>query len=233
LKRNTRNPRSIRKVNCLPGFCPQADGSVLFEMGDTRIICAAYVSDEVPDHAREKGTGWLTAEYTLLPYSTRPRTKRRTSNPDGRAVEIQRLIGRSLRRVVDLGKLAGYSITVDCDVLQADGGTRTASITGGCIAIRLAAEKMVREGLLPISPIAGNVAAISVGYVDGELMLDLDYSEDSAADVDMNIVMDHEFNLVEVQGTGEQASFSRRQLEEMIDLAAQGIGELFEILNRY
>ncbi len=202
-------------------------------MGDTRIICAAYVSDDVPDHAREKGIGWLTAEYTLLPYSTRPRTKRRTSNPDGRAVEIQRLIGRSLRRVVDLRKLAGYSITVDCDVLQADGGTRTASITGGCIAIRLAADKMVREGLLPASPIAGNVAAISVGYVDGELMLDLDYSEDSAADVDMNIVMDHEFNLVEVQGTGEQASFSRRQLEEMIDLAAQGIGELFEIQNRY
>ncbi len=202
-------------------------------MGDTRIICAAYVSDDVPDHARNKGTGWLTAEYTLLPYSTRPRTKRRTSSPDGRSVEIQRLIGRSLRRVVDLGKLAGYSITVDCDVLQADGGTRTASITGGCIALRLAAAKMVSEGLLPESPIAGNVAAISVGYVGGELMLDLDYSEDSAADVDMNIVMDHEFNLVEVQGTGERSSFSRRQLDEMIDLATHGIGELFEIQNRY
>ncbi|HPQ53162.1 MAG TPA: ribonuclease PH [Spirochaetota bacterium] len=229
MSRNTRDTSSIRTVNVKKDFCPASKGSVLFEMGNTRVICAAHVSDDVPVHAKEKGTGWVTAEYSMLPYSTSPRTPRRLARPDGRSVEIQRLIGRSLRRAVDLRKLEGYSIVVDCDVLQADGGTRTAGITGGFIALRLAVSRMLEEKMLQEDPIIAAVAAISVGYVDNRLHLDLDYSLDSRADVDMNVVMDSNFDLVEVQGTGENRSFSMKQLDQMMSLARNGIEQLFTI----
>ncbi|HQP49887.1 MAG TPA: ribonuclease PH [Spirochaetota bacterium] len=214
-------------------FCPASDGSVLFEMGNTRVICAAHVSDDVPHHAKEKGTGWVTAEYSMLPYSTSPRSPRRLARPDGRSVEIQRLIGRSLRRSVDLKKLAGYSIIVDCDVLQADGGTRTAGITGGFIALNLAISGMIEKGMLHETPVIAGVAAVSVGFVENELLLDLEYSEDSQADVDMNVVMDSNYNLVEIQGTGENTSFSFAQLDEMLSLAKNGIEQLFAIQKEY
>jgi len=210
-------------------FCPDADGSVLFEMGNTRLICAAFASADVPDHAKARGNGWISAEYSLLPYSTSPRTKRRTGNPDGRSVEIQRLIGRSLRRMVDLSLMPGCAVTVDCDVLQAHGGTRTAAITGACIALRMAASRMVERGMAAVNPVVRSVAAVSAGYVGGELLLDLDYAEDSAADVDMNVVMDGDYNLVEVQGTGENSSYTMEQMLSMIKLARDGIEQLFSI----
>ncbi len=219
----------MRPVQVVRDFCPAADGSVLFSMGDTRIICAATVSENVPAHADERGKGWVTAEYSLLPYSTHPRTERKILRPDGRSVEIQRLIGRALRSSVDLSKLTGYSITVDCDVLQADGGTRTASITGGFMALKTAIDTLVEKGLLETNPVIANVAAISVGYTDSGLLLDLDYQEDSHALVDMNIVMDSRMNFIEIQGTGENGTFNRDQLDEMINLAAEGIKKLFKI----
>ena len=233
MSRITRDTSSIRTVNVRRDFCPASDGSVLFEMGNTRVICAAHVSDDVPLHAKEKGTGWVTAEYSMLPYSTSPRSQRRLARPDGRSVEIQRLIGRSLRRSVDLKKLAGYSIIVDCDVLQADGGTRTAGITGGFIALNLAISGMIEKGMLHETPVIAGVAAISVGFVENELLLDLEYSEDSQADVDMNVVMDSNYNLVEIQGTGENTSFSFAQLDEMLSLAKNGIEQLFAIQKEY
>lgn len=233
MSRITRDTSSIRTVNVRRDFCPASDGSVLFEMGNTRVICAAHVSDDVPLHAKEKGTGWVTAEYSMLPYSTSPRSPRRLARPDGRSVEIQRLIGRSLRRSVDLKKLAGYSIIVDCDVLQADGGTRTAGITGGFIALNLAISGMIEKGMLHETPVIAGVAAISVGFVENELLLDLEYSEDSQADVDMNVVMDSNYNLVEIQGTGENTSFSFAQLDEMLSLAKNGIEQLFAIQKEY
>ncbi|HPB84058.1 MAG TPA: ribonuclease PH [Spirochaetota bacterium] len=233
MSRITRDTSSIRTVNVRRDFCPASDGSVLFEMGNTRVICAAHVSDDVPQHAKEKGTGWVTAEYSMLPYSTSPRSPRRLARPDGRSVEIQRLIGRSLRRSVDLKKLAGYSIIVDCDVLQADGGTRTAGITGGFIALNLAISGMIEKGMLHETPVIAGVAAVSVGFVENELLLDLEYSEDSQADVDMNVVMDSNYNLVEIQGTGENTSFSFAQLDEMLSLAKKGIEQLFAIQKEY
>ena len=233
MSRITRDTSSIRTVNVRRDFCPTSDGSVLFEMGNTRVICAAHVSDDVPQHAKEKGTGWVTAEYSMLPYSTSPRSQRRLARPDGRSVEIQRLIGRSLRRSVDLKKLAGYSIIVDCDVLQADGGTRTAGITGGFIALNLAISRMIEKGMLHETPVIAGVAAVSVGFVENELLLDLEYSEDSQADVDMNVVMDSNYNLVEIQGTGENTSFSFAQLDEMLSLAKNGIEQLFAIQKEY
>jgi len=167
----------------------------------------------------------------MLPYSTKSRTKREFMKRDGRSVEIQRLIGRSLRAGINLGKFQGYSIFIDCDVIQADGGTRTASITGGYIAMKLAVERMLREGLITENPLTGNIAAISVGIVDGELLLDLDYSEDSHADVDMNIVMNSKFDLIEIQGTGEQTSFSISMMNSMVETAKRGIEELINIQN--
>ncbi len=208
------------------GFCPAADGSVLVCMGDTRVICAATVSGEVPDHASARGAGWITAEYTMLPYATSPRTERRTARPDGRSIEIQRLIGRSLRSVVDLAALNGFAITVDCDVLQADGGTRTASITGGYAALRMAVASLVARGALAENPLRAQCAAVSAGYVKGEALLDLEYTEDARADVDMNVVMDSLGNLIEVQGTGERSVFTRAQMDGLVGLAERGIQEL-------
>ena len=230
---STRGNFSIRNIEVIPDFCPHAMGSVLFGAGNTRVICAATVTQDVPEHALKKNEGWLSAEYTMLPYSTLSRKKRDTVKRDGRSVEIQRLIGRTLRTGVDLSLIPGVSVFIDCDVLQADGGTRTASITGGFIAVKLAFAKMLELGMIHSDPVKTNIAAISVGIVDNSLLLDLDYSEDSRAIVDMNIAMDSDFNLIEIQGTGEQAPFSVQKMNEMVELACTGIAELFEIQNRY
>lgn len=230
---STRGNSSIRKIDVIPDFCPHALGSVLFSAGNTKVICAATVTKDVPEHAQKKNEGWLTAEYTMLPYSTLSRKKRDTIKRDGRSVEIQRLIGRSLRAGIDLSMIQGCSVFVDCDVIQADGGTRTASITGGFIAMKLAFSRMIESSMIAESPVKTNIAAISTGIVDNELLLDLDYSEDSRAMVDMNIVMDGDFNLIEIQGTGEQAPFSVRRLNDMVELARTGIAGLFSIQNSY
>lgn len=232
LKRtSTRGISSIRETSVTVNFCENSYSSVLFSMGNTKVICAVSIDNDVPDHARNKNTGWLTAEYTMLPYSTPRRTKREFNKRDGRSVEIQRLIGRSLRAGIDLGRFQGYSMFIDCDVIQADGGTRTASITGGYIAMKLAVERMMLEGLISENPLTGNIAAISVGIVDDEILLDLDFSEDSRADVDMNIVMNSRFELIEIQGTGEQATFSIETMNRMVEIAGKGIGELIIIQN--
>jgi ribonuclease PH len=233
LIRKSRKNHEIRPVRVTRDFCPRSDGSVLFELGKTRVICAASITQDVPDHAVLRSTGWITAEYSLLPYSTRPRTERRLIRPDGRSVEIQRLIGRSLRNIVNLSAIRDYAVVVDCDVIEADGGTRTASITGAFIALRMALQNLLRNGLITEDPIISNVAAISVGYVNGALLLDLDYEEDSRASIDMNIVMDSQFHLIEVQGTGEETTFSIEQLNDMIELARGGIEKLFDIQNGF
>lgn len=230
---STRGNSSIRNIEVIPDFCPHAMGSVLFCTGNTRVICAATVSQDVPEHAMKKNEGWLSAEYTMLPYSTLSRKKRDTVKRDGRSVEIQRLIGRSLRAGIDFSVIPGISVYVDCDVVQADGGTRTASITGGFIAMKLAFSRMLKQGMIQADPVKTNIAAISVGIVNDLLLLDLDYSEDSRAMVDMNIVMDGDYNLIEIQGTGEQAPFSVQSMNDMVELARKGIAELFEIQNRY
>lgn len=232
LKRTpTREISSIRETSAIIDFCKNSYSSVLFSMGNTKVICAVSIDNNVPDHAKNNNSGWLTAEYTMLPYSTQRRTKRELMKKDGRSVEIQRLIGRSLRAGINLGLFQGYSMFIDCDVIQADGGTRTASITGGYIAMKLAIERMLSEGLLLENPLTGNIAAVSIGIVDGEILLDLDYSEDSRAEVDMNIVMNSTFELIEIQGTGEQASFSISTLNKMIEIAGKGISELITIQN--
>lgn len=232
MKRNGRKNDEIRDVRVTRDFCPSADGSVLIQVGMTRVICAASVSGDVPDHARERGLGWVTAEYTLLPYSTRPRKERRAVRPDGRSVEIQRLIGRSLRSAVDLVRLNKFLVTVDCDVLQADGGTRTAAITGGFIAMKMALRRLIESKALPENPIVTSVAAVSVGFVNGEILLDLDYEEDSIAEVDMNVVMDGAMKYVEIQGAGERSSFSREQLDGLLLLAGKGITGLMALQER-
>jgi ribonuclease PH len=229
--RNSRDFNNLRDITVTKDFCPGSYGSVLFQAGSTRVICAANMSRDVPEHAAGKGNGWLSAEYTMLPYSTSPRSKREFMKRDGRSIEIQRLIGRSLRCAVDLAKIEGFLLEIDCDVLTADGGTRTAAITGSYIALKLAFERMIGEGLIPGSPLIDNVAAVSVGSLDGQLLLDLDYAEDREADVDMNIVMNSSHHLIEVQGAGEGATFTREQLFEMLALAQKGIDELIGIQN--
>jgi len=230
-KNSTRGTFSIRETSAVIDICRNSYGSVLFSMGNTKVICAVSIDTDVPDFARNKNTGWLTAEYTMLPYSTGKRTKREFSKRDGRSVEIQRLIGRSLRAGIDLDRFQGFSMFIDCDVLQADGGTRTASITGGYIAMKLAVDRMLREGLLQENPLKGNIAAISIGIVDDEILLDLDYSEDSRADVDMNIVMNSKLELIEIQGSSEQAPFSVDRMNRMVEIAGKGIEELINIQN--
>jgi len=224
---------STRNITAQLDFCKNAYSSILFGMGNTVVICAASISDDVPDHAKKKNIGWLSAEYTMLPYSTPTRTNREFTRRDGRSIEIQRLVGRSLRAAIDLSKIPGYSITIDCDVIQADGGTRTASITGGFIALKRAVDKMLKEGLIDSNPIITNVAAISVGIIDNTIHLDLDYEKDSRADVDMNIVMNGNFDFIEIQGTGEQTSFSNDQLNQLLKAAESGIRELISIQNLY
>jgi ribonuclease PH len=218
----------LRPITIEAGFVRTATGSALISAGETRVICTASVEESVPRFLVGKGTGWVTSEYGMLPASTGERKRRDVSKgrPDGRSVEIQRLIGRSLRGVVDFGALGERTIYIDCDVLQADGGTRCASITGGFVALDLACRKLVSEGKLDRSPLNGTVAAVSAGIVDGVPLLDLDYPEDSAAEVDANVVMTGEGGLVEVQATAERTPLSRAHLDDLLALAELGIAEL-------
>jgi ribonuclease PH len=218
----------LRPVRMHVGYTSMTPGSVLIEMGRTRVLCTASIDEEVPRWMRDSGRGWVTAEYGMLPGSSSERI-RRDSYTKGRQQEISRLIGRGLRAVVDLGAMNERMVRVDCDVIEADGGTRTASVTGAWVALWDACEWAVSRSLMHRNPIIDQVAAISVGIVEGELMLDLDYESDSAADVDLNVVMAGTGSLVEVQGTAEGTPFSRQDLDQMLDLAATGIGELFDM----
>src|SRR5690348_390273 len=225
---DNRAPDQMRPVNIVPDYIPTAEGSVLIEVGNTRVICTASVEESVPTFLRNTGKGWVTAEYGMLPRSTLTRSPRESvrGRVGGRTHEIQRLIGRSLRAVTDLQRLGERSVFVDCDVIQADGGTRTASITGAFVALGLALEKLVEAGTLTAMPLKDFIAAVSVGIVDGEPLLDLAYEEDSRADVDMNFVMTAGNKFVEVQATAEHQVFDDEQLENMIALARHGLGSL-------
>ena len=221
-----RVPNQLRPVKIVADYLKFAEGSVLIRVGDTRVICAATIEDRVPGWMRGKGRGWVTAEYSMLPRAGTERSQREAARGSigGRTHEIQRLIGRSLRGVVDMSRLGERTITLDCDVIQADGGTRTASITGAYVALARALRKFGMAELL-----TGQVGAVSVGMVNGVAHLDLDYSEDSTAEVDFNVVMTDDDRLIEVQGTGEQRSFSRDQMNQMLDLGSAGIRQLFEV----
>ena len=223
-----RAPDQLRPVRITRGFTMHAEGSVLIEFGNTRVLCTASVEEKVPPHKRGSGEGWVTAEYGMLPRATHTRGDREAARgkQSGRTQEIQRLIGRSLRAVFDLKKLGERTITLDCDVLQADGGTRTAAITGAFVAAQDAVNTLVEAGKLAATPISGPVAAISVGIVDGTPLLDLEYVEDVACDTDMNVVMTDVGHYVEVQGTAEGAAFTRAEMDELLRLADKGIREL-------
>jgi len=225
---DNRSPSQLRPVNLIPDFIKTAEGSVLMEAGNTRVICTASVDEAVPPFLRNTGKGWISGEYSMLPRSTLTRTPREVGKgrPSGRTHEIQRLIGRSLRAVTDLERLGERTIWIDCDVIQADGGTRTASVTGAFVALGLALQKLVDAGTLTAAPLRDFVAAVSVGIVDGEILLDLCYEEDSRADVDMNFVMTAGHKLVEVQATAEHRVFDEGQLGKMMSLAAKGVESL-------
>ena len=226
--RQNRANDSLRNIKITPHFLPHADGSVLIECGNTKVICTATIDANVPPFLRGKGEGWVTAEYGMLPASTQSRMKREASagKQSGRTQEIQRLIGRSLRACVDMKKLGERQILIDCDVIQADGGTRTASITGAFVALKIAVQKMLNDGRLPENPLIGSVAAISVGVVNGIPLLDLDYPEDSGCDSDINLVMLNADKIIEIQGTAEGATFSLDELQTLIALGQKGIREL-------
>lgn len=232
IRHDGRAPNQLRPVTITPGAAPYAEGSALIVCGNTRVLCAASVEAIVPGWLRGRGRGWVTAEYALLPRSTHTRTRRERAGASGRTQEIQRLIGRSLRAAVRLEDLGERLITVDCDVLQADGGTRTAAITGGYVALALACARLVAEAKLARSPMACAVAAISAGIVGGELLLDLDYREDSSADMDCNVVLTGTGEFVELQGTAEGAPVPRSRLDALVDLAAAGVRELLELQRR-
>ncbi|HLK10514.1 MAG TPA: ribonuclease PH [Candidatus Binatia bacterium] len=221
-----RRALALRPVRMVPGFMPAAEGSVLIEAGATRVVCTASVQESVPPFLRGQGRGWVTAEYAMLPRSTGERVERERRGPGGRTHEIQRLIGRSLRAVVDAGALGERSVLIDCDVLQADAGTRTASITGGFVALALALDGLRRQGVLASLPLTGSVAAVSAGIVDGRVLLDLVYDEDRRADVDINVVMTGAGRYVEVQGTAEGRPFSAAQLGRLLVAAGDGIRAL-------
>jgi ribonuclease PH len=229
-----RAPDQLRPVRITRGFTIHAEGSVLIEFGDTRVLCTASVEDRVPPHKRGSGEGWVTAEYGMLPRATHTRGDREAARgkQSGRTQEIQRLIGRSLRAVFDLKALGERTITIDCDVLQADGGTRTAAITGAFVAAQDAVNLLIARGKLAASPIIGAVAAVSVGIVEGQPLLDLEYVEDVACDTDMNVVMTGLGHYVEVQGTAEGVAFTRAEMDELLRLAEKGIGELVGMQQR-
>ena len=226
-----RRPEQLRNVHLTRGYTYHAEGSVLVEFGDTKVICTASVEESVPRFLRGAGQGWVTAEYGMLPRSTGGRMQREAARgkQSGRTQEIQRLIGRSLRAAVDLKALGERSITIDCDVIQADGGTRTASITGACVALVDAIEGLVEKGKLKQSPLQHMVAAVSVGVYQGSPVLDLDYAEDSSAGTDMNVVMTDNDGFIEVQGTAEDGTYSMDELQQMLGLARQGIGQITQI----
>jgi len=219
-----------RPVSIEPNFLASAEGSVLISTGHTKVICTASVEEGVPRFRKGSGLGWVTAEYAMLPRATSTRTQREVNRgrPSGRTSEIQRLIGRSLRAAVDFKKLGERSIYIDCDVIQADGGTRTAAITGGWVALQLAVQRLLQYGQLKENPISRQIVAVSVGVVDGEPMLDLCYEEDSAADTDMNVVMTADGDFIETQATAEQAPYSRADLNALLDLAEKGVTQLAE-----
>ena len=224
----------LRPLAIEPGFIDSAHGSVLFSIGKTRLVCTAMIEESVPGWMRGRGTGWVTSEYGMLPGSTSDRKPRDATRGklDGRTVEIQRLIGRSLRSVVDFKALGERTVWIDCDVLQADGGTRCAAITGGYVALRLAFEKLLDKKLIKEMPLTGSIAAVSVGMVDGRALCDLDYSEDSRAEVDANVVMTGDGGLVEVQATAERTPLSRAALDELLGLAEMGISRLRQVQER-
>jgi len=226
--RNGRSALDLRPISLEPGFAKHAEGSCLARFGDTHVLCTASVEDRVPPHVIGTGAGWVTAEYGMLPRSTHERMAREAARgkQGGRTLEIQRLVGRALRAAVDLRGLGVRTLTVDCDVLQADGGTRTAAITGGFVALAAAVQKLKKAGKIPGAPVKRQVAAVSVGLVEGEVRLDLDYGEDSSAEVDMNVVATSEGQLVEVQGTAEGKAFGRGELDRMLDAALVGIARL-------
>ncbi|ADD66862.1 ribonuclease PH [Denitrovibrio acetiphilus DSM 12809] len=229
--RNERKNDSLRKVEIIKDYISHPEGSVLVAFGDTKVICNASVSEGVPPFLRDSGTGWVTAEYAMLPRATHTRNQRESKRgkQDGRSQEISRLIGRSLRAAVDFEKLGENTVTIDCDVIQADGGTRTAAITGGFCALYMACEWMIKQGMIAENPVTGMVSAISVGIVMGEPMLDLEYAEDSIADVDMNLVVKDNAEIVEIQGSAEKVAFDRDLLNKMLDLGFKGIKELTDI----
>ncbi len=228
MRPSQRQPAQLRDVRITRQFTCHAEGSVLIEMGNTKVLCTASVEESVPPFLRGKGQGWVTAEYGMLPRSTHTRTAREAAKgkQSGRTLEIQRLIGRSLRAVTDLAALGERQITLDCDVLQADGGTRCASITGAWLALHDACAKLVADGKLAASPVRDHVAAVSVGIFEGQLVLDLDYPEDSACDTDMNVIMTGAGGIVEIQGTAEGEPFTRAQMNQLVDMAEAGITEL-------
>jgi ribonuclease PH len=225
-----RAPDQLRPISFVRGYTRHAEGSVLVAFGDTRVLCTASVEDRLPAWKKEKGGGWVTAEYGMLPRATHDRTRREatTGKQGGRTLEIQRLIGRALRSVVDLDALGSLQVVVDCDVLQADGGTRTAAITGGYVALADAIAAVQKRGQLKKNPLHGQVAAVSVGICGGAPVLDLEYAEDAAAGTDMNVVMNEAGGFVEVQGTAEGNAFKREELDAMLDLATQGIRQLLQ-----
>jgi ribonuclease PH len=229
-----RKAGQLRPVKITPGFLKHPAGSALIEFGNTRVICSASVIEEVPPwmRAQKVSGGWITGEYQMIPASTHDRSKRETNHPSGRTQEIQRLIGRSLRGAVDLEKLGSRTIYIDCEVIDADGGTRCASITGGMVALQLAIKKLIRDGKLSASPVKSNIAAVSVGIYKGEVLLDLCYEEDSNAEVDMNLVMTDQGRFVELQATGEESTFSKQELDSMRRVAERGIKKLFELQNK-
>lgn len=230
-----RKAGEIRPIRIVEGVQMHAEGSVLFEMGETKVVCAASLEERVPPFLKGSGKGWVTAEYSMLPRATNTRVARegRTGKVQGRTYEIQRLIGRALRAAVDLEMLGERTITVDCDVLQADGGTRTASINGAWIALRQACSRLVSGGVLPRNPVREPVAAVSIGIVGGRVLVDLDYAEDSAAQVDMNVVMTGSGTLVEIQGTAEGAPFTRDQLDAMLRAAMRGGKRIVRVQNAW
>ncbi len=228
MRPSARQPDQLRPLRFTPGFTTQAEGSVLAEFGETRVLCTASVEERVPPFLRGQGQGWITAEYGMLPRSTGERTPREAARgkQGGRTLEIQRLIGRSLRAAANLKQLGERTITLDCDVIQADGGTRTAAISGAWIALQIAIQDLVARGKLQQSPLKRQIAAVSVGIYAGTPVLDLDYAEDSSADTDMNVVMTDDGGLIEIQGTAEAAPFSRNEMIAMLDLATQGIEQI-------
>jgi ribonuclease PH len=221
-----RRPSELRPVRLTPGFMPPAEGSVLIETGATRVICTATVQESVPPFLRNQGRGWVTAEYSMLPRSSAERVERERRGPGGRTHEIQRLVGRSLRAVVDMEGLGERSILIDCDVIQADGGTRTASITGGFVALALALERLRAAGIIARLPLTGTVAAVSAGVVDGRVLVDLPYEEDRRAEVDFNVVMTGAGRFIEIQGTAERRPFTPAQLDRMLGLAREAVQTL-------
>lgn len=232
---NGRTNSQVRPIQITPKYLINPMGSALIEIGNTRVLCSASVDDGIPGWMRAsglRGQGWLTAEYSMLPGATSERNRRERQNVSGRTQEIQRLIGRSLRSIIDLKQIGERTITIDCDVLQADGGTRTTAITGAYIALRLALEILLKTGKIKTNPLKDSVAAVSVGIIDGDVLVDLDYKEDMQAEVDLNVVMTSSGQLLEVQGTAEKRPFSREQLNKMLDAASGSLQEIFDEQNK-